>query len=137
MQGREFLELARELFVTGTLARHWRAVIIHAYYALLLECRDAMTRWGLPPMPRHQVHAQVRFRLLRSTDSDLNNIGNSLERLSKHRNDANYDLRPLPMFATGQPAQDDVKLATAALAQLDTIDTDPTRRAAAIASIRP
>ncbi len=58
MHGREFLELARELLASGTLPRHWRAVIIHAYYALLLECRDAMTRWGLPPLIRQQVHAK-------------------------------------------------------------------------------
>ena len=51
MPGREFLELARELLASGRLPRHWRAVVIHAYYALLLECRDAMTRWGLPPPP--------------------------------------------------------------------------------------
>src|SRR2546421_103927 len=53
MPGREFLELARELLAFGTLPRHWRAVIIHTYYALLLECRDAMTRWGLPPLIPH------------------------------------------------------------------------------------
>jgi hypothetical protein len=45
MRGREFLELARELPASGTAPRHWRAVIIHAYYALFLECREAMSRW--------------------------------------------------------------------------------------------
>src|SRR5437667_5408859 len=102
MRGREFLELAREILAFGTSARHWRAVIIHAYYALLLECRDAMTRWGLPPMSRHQIHAQVRFRLLRATDRDLNTIGRALEALTKDRNYAKYDLRSLPLFATAK-----------------------------------
>jgi hypothetical protein len=55
MPGREFLELAREVLGLATLPRHWRAVVVHAYYALLLECRDAMTRWGLPPLSRQQV----------------------------------------------------------------------------------
>jgi hypothetical protein len=36
MPGREFLALAQELLTFGTQARHWRAAIIHAYYALLL-----------------------------------------------------------------------------------------------------
>jgi hypothetical protein len=137
MSGREFLELARELLASGTLPRHWRAVIIHAYYALLLECRDAMTRWGLPPMTRHQVHAQVRLRLTFARNSDLKKIGDKLETLSRHRNAANYDLQALPMFASAKIARDDVKLAADALAMLDAIDADPGRCAAAIASIQP
>jgi len=79
--GREFLDLARELLASGTLPRHWRAIIIHAYYALLLECRDAMTRWGLPPLTRQLVHAQVRLRLVFATERDLKEIGYRLEEL--------------------------------------------------------
>jgi hypothetical protein len=69
MQGREFLHLAREQ-LAGGLPRHHRGAMIHAYYALLLECREAMDRWGLPPLTRLQVHAQVRLRLFYSTDAD-------------------------------------------------------------------
>ncbi len=137
MSGREFLELARELLASGSLPRHWRAVIIHAYYALLLECRDAMTRWGLPLPTRQQVHAQVRLRLTFSRNPDLRKIGDKLEILGRHRNSANYDLQALPMFASAKVARDDVKLATDALALLDAIDADPTHRAAALASITP
>jgi hypothetical protein len=137
MSGREFLEMAREILAFGALPRHWRAVIIHAYYALLLECRDAMTRWGLPPLVRQQVHAQTRLRLTYSKDPELRNIADALETLGKHRNLANYDLRQLPLFATADEAKDDVSLAADALALLDGIDSNPARRAAAIASIRP
>jgi hypothetical protein len=98
MRGREFLELGRELLAWATLPRHWRAVIIHAYYAVLLECRDAMTRWGLPSLSRQQVHAQVRLRLIYATDADLKEIGRKLERLGMDRNAASYDLRSLPLF---------------------------------------
>lgn len=137
MQGREFLDLARELLAFGTFSRHWRAVVIHAYYALLLECRDAMTRWGLPQLTRQQVHAQVRLRLVFARDPDLKEIGLKLERLGLHRNAASYDLRALPLFATATAAHNDVQMAADALALLDALDADPARRAAAVASIRP
>jgi hypothetical protein len=137
MRGREFLDLARELLAWGGLPRHWRAVIIHAYYGLSLECRDALDRWGLPPVMRHQAHAQVRLRFVRATDTDLNAIGDKLDLLGRHRNWANYDLRPQPLFATSADARDDVRKATDALVVLDAIDGDPVRRAAATASIRP
>jgi hypothetical protein len=136
MPGREFLELAREL-VAGKLPRHWRAAVIHAYYALFLECRDAMTRWGLPRLPQHQVHAQVRLRLAYATDADLQDIARVLDALVKDRNRASYDLSPLPMFASAQKASQDVQDAARALALLDMIDSDPVRRTAAIAGIRP
>jgi hypothetical protein len=137
MPGREFLELARELLASGTAPRHWRAVFIHAYYALLLECRDVMTRWGLPTVARQQVHAQVRLRLVYASDGDLKAIGHGLERLGMDRNAASYDLRPLPLFASAMAAHKAVRMATDALTLLDAIDTDPTRRAAAVAAIKP
>jgi hypothetical protein len=111
--------------------------MIHAYYALLLECREAMTRWGLPPLTPLQVHAQVRLRLLYSTDSDLHQLGRDLEELGKDRNQANYDLSDDLLFAVPQFAHINVQRAEAALVLLDAIDTDPARRAAAIAAIRP
>jgi hypothetical protein len=136
MRGRDFLELARDL-LPGTLPRHWRGIVIHAYYALLLECRDTMTGWGLPALQRHQVHSQVRLRLTYATNADLKQVGYDLEDLSRHRNRANYELQPLAEFATPKLAHDDVKKAADAITLLDSIDNDPVRRAAAIASIRP
>jgi hypothetical protein len=137
MRGREFLNLAQELLAFGTAPRHWRAAVIHSYYALLLECRDTMASWGIPPPPRQQVHAQVRLRLVYATDPDVKHIGHRLEELVVRRNLANYDLRALPLFATAAAAQSDVNKATKTLALLDAIEGDPARRAAAIASIRP
>jgi hypothetical protein len=136
MRGREFLDQARES-LPGTLARQRRNGIIHAYYALLLECRDIMARWGLPSLARQQVHSQVRLRLTYSTDANLKSIGWTLEKLGQRRNQASYDLRDLPLFAAAAYAEDDVQAAADAIDLLDAIDTDPARRAAAVASIRP
>lgn len=137
MQGREFLELARDLLTTGSSSRHWRGVMIHVYYALLLECRETMTGWGLPPPARHQLHFEVRRRLTSSSSRDLKDVGHVLEQRGIDRNAANYDLRDLPAFASPVLAQKALKLVAAALAQLDAIDADPARRTAAIASIKP
>jgi hypothetical protein len=137
MRGREFLDLAQELLSSGTHPRHWRGVVVHAYYALLLECRDAMTRWGLPPLTRQLVHAQVRLRLVYAADADLKWIGFRLEELSKDRNLASYDLRSLPAFASSITPRQDVQRCANAMVRLDAIDKDPGRRAAAVASIRP
>src|SRR5438128_763269 len=137
MPGREFLELARELLALAVLPRHLRAVIIHAYYAILLECRDAMARWGLPSLSRQHVHAHVRLRLIYATDPGLNEIGRKLERLGMDRNAASYDLRSLPLFSTPTGAQAAMKVAADALSLLDAIDADPIRRRGAAASIKP
>jgi hypothetical protein len=136
MRGREFLDLAKEL-ASGSRPYHWRGATIHAYYALLLECRELMARWGLPAPSRHQVHAVIRLRLIYASQPDLKLIGTDLENLAENRNRASYDLRDLPMFATARVAQRGVQKSGDAIAQLDAIDADPARRTAAIASIRP
>lgn len=136
MQGRAYLELAREV-VRGKTEVHWRGATIHASYGLMLECRDTLERWGRPTPPRQNVHSHVRLTLAYASDQDLKRIGDALEKLGRARNRANYDLTFLPEFASDVQARAWVQQADAALALLDAIEADPTRRAAAVASLPP
>ena len=136
MRGRDFLDPAH-LLMTGATEPYWRAAAVHAYYALLLECRDALLRWG-SSIPRGAgIHAHVRLRFTYATDPDLKRIGQALDELVKLRNVASYQLAPSAHFASPARAQRAIQEATNALALLDQIDTDPARRAAAIASLPP
>jgi hypothetical protein len=136
MQGRAFLEVAREVVLGGTEA-HWRATVIHAYYALFLECRDALSRWGIAFSPRPNVHSSVRVRFVYASDSSLKRLGSALDRWCRKRNDSSYHLGALLDFTSDRLARDAIKEADAALALLDALESDPARRAAAIASFPP
>lgn len=136
MKGRAFLELARELRYGATEA-HWRGAVIHAYYALLLECREALTRWGVAIPPRQNMHSFVRLQFAFAGAADLRRIGDALDFLVRHRNEASYDLSPLLVYQTRRLALRAEREATDALALLDAIDADPARRTAAVASLPP
>jgi hypothetical protein len=136
MRGREFLDLARAI-VTGPTEAYRRGTVIHAYYALVLECRDALARWGFSCPPRQNMHSWVRLRFMYARDADCKTVGRALEFLVQRRNEASYQLSLTTPFATGVLPLGAISRAAAALALLDAIDTDPSRRAAAIASLPP
>lgn len=135
MEGRDFLDLGREL-LAGATEPHWRGAVGRAYYALMLECREALIRWGFSLPPRDNVHAWVRLRLTYAADVDLRSIGLSLDKLGRRRNAADYDLAPLPAFQTGNLAQDSVQEAAQAITLLDAIERTPARRGTAIGAVR-
>jgi hypothetical protein len=67
----------------------------------------------------------------------MKDIGNTLERLGRRRNDASYDLLILGSFASDVLAHKCIRQGADALALLDAIEADPARLAAAIASLPP
>jgi hypothetical protein len=136
MQGRAFLDVARALAATST-EPYRRATVIHAYYALFLECRDALSRWGIGIVPKQNVHSAVRLRFVFVSDKDLKTLGFALDRWCRKRNAASYDLGALADFATDRLVRDAIAETTTALTLLDAIESDPARRAAAIAAFPP
>ncbi len=134
MQGRDYVAYARGLLGGGTEVS-WRTAAGRAYYGLMLECREALSRWGFPLPPHENVHSFVRLRFVYPADADLKKIGAILETLNRLRNEADYRLSST-WFATDARARLAVVDATTALALLDAIVSDPVRAAAAVAAIR-
>jgi hypothetical protein len=123
--------------VKGSAEQHWRGTVIHAYYGLMLECRDALSRWGRPVPPHQNVHHHVPQTFVFASERTVKDIGLALEKLGPARNRASYDLRALLEFALDVEAWKLLGRALNALALLDAIEADPARLAAAIASLPP
>ncbi len=77
MAGRDFLDPARDS-ASGATPHHRRSAVVDAYYALMLECRDTLFRWGRSLPRRDNVHAWVRLRFLYATDADLRTSGSPI-----------------------------------------------------------
>jgi hypothetical protein len=136
MNGRAFFDVAREL-AAGSEEAHWRSSAGRAYYALLHEVLDMLRRWGFALPPRDKVHTFARLKLVYSTDLDLKRIGLTLEALGRLRNAADYQLSLSGPFMSARIALQALADAEAAVALLDALDSDPTRRAAAVGSVPP
>jgi hypothetical protein len=135
MDGRAFLPVARELLQRGTEA-HWRAAAGRAYYALMLECRSALLRWGFTVPGGPGVHNFLRLRFNQPKDATLRIIGRALDDLCLLRNYADYEIPVSRAFANDRKARWSVDQARDALDQLNALDTDPAQRSAAITAIQ-
>jgi hypothetical protein len=135
MRGRAFLVLAREI-VLGGKERHWRGAAGRAYYALMLECRETLIRWGFPMPPGDGGHRFARSRFSVPGNADLRFIVDRFDRLAPLRNKADYILTTLLEFSSDARAQDAIQIASDALDRLDAIEADSVRLANAVAAIR-
>jgi len=133
MRGRQFLELAREI-IKGGSERHRRGAVGRAYYALMLECRDALDAWGFPAPRRDAVHGFVRQRFDSSANADLRAIYDVLEELGKLRNVADYDLSAV--FVSTSHVHLAINDAGTELKHLEDINANANRRSAAVADIK-
>ena len=135
MVGRDYLTLAREIFSGGS-ERHWRGALGRAYYALMLECRDLLARWGFVPAPRENVHTFVRLRFVFAADPDAILIGRRLDWYCGLRNRADYDLSTHTAFSSDSTARKAINDVTDALTRLDALSIDAARVASIIADMR-
>ena len=135
MLGRDFLQPAKDL-APLTKEAHWRAAVGCAYYAVMLEARDALERWGFGTFPPHQVHVQVRLRFTYPAHSDVKLVGQALDLLVQWHNRAHYRMSQVGPFSSNQVVVRAIKLAQDGIAVLDRLNADPAQRAAAVAAIR-
>jgi primosomal protein N'' len=101
-----------------------------------LEAREILRQWGFLVTIHDRSHRDVRLRFSYAADTDLNMIGDMLDRLGQVRNRADYELNPAPWFATKLKAQEAITRAETAIQLIDQIEAAPLRRAAAIAAIQ-
>ncbi|MCE9531136.1 MAG: hypothetical protein K8T89_08430 [Planctomycetes bacterium] len=134
MRPRVFLDLAKRLVIIPNEA-NWRCAAGRAYYALMLECRDALGKWGFALPKRDSIHFFVRSRFINTNDPDLQIIGKALLDLVTLRNDADYEMTA-SVFTNDVLAKKRIAQAEDALKLLDAIDADPIKRTAAFAEIQ-
>jgi hypothetical protein len=135
VHGREFLVAADDL-AGGATEAHWRTAVGRAYYALLLECRDAQHGWGLTLPAQHQIHRIVRLRFVVAGDADLLQVATLLEKLGAARAKADYRPEDLLTFAAPGVAVNHIADARKGLQLVGLVDADSARRAAALLAIR-
>jgi hypothetical protein len=135
MIGRDFLPIGRELLQGGTEA-HRRAAAGRAYYALFLEARDALQRWGIAIPRRDPIHAAVRMRFTFVADPLARSVGEALEQLVQLRNQADYILATPGLFGDDHEAQQSLIRAEDAIHTLDLVEADTARLQAVVADIR-
>ncbi len=135
MRGRDFLAVAKRSG-QGKTEADWRDAAGRAYYALLLEARDALWRWGFVAPRRDQIHAFVRLRFSYAANADLQTIGYTLDHLARLRNEADYQTDIPGRFTSSKAANQAITKAEQEIAFLDQIDGDAARRQAAIALIQ-
>jgi hypothetical protein len=134
MRGRDFLDTARRLSGGITEADH-RSAISRAYYALFIECRDALLRWGFV-FPSRNSHREVQQRLAFPGNADLRPIGDVLSYLVSRRNCADYDMINPRHPQTAVAAAEATARSTSSIAHLDALEADPARLKQAIDDIR-
>src|SRR5262249_22697466 len=114
----------------------WRTAAGRAYYALMLECREALLNWGFGVPARDSLHAVVRLRFSYAPDSDAERIWYVVEQLGRLRNFADYELPTSPSFGDSSKAHRAILDAMAMIALLDKMVADPIRSASISAAIR-
>jgi uncharacterized protein (UPF0332 family) len=134
MLGRDFLDTAHRLSGGGDEA-DFRSAISRAYYALFIECRDALLRWGFT-FPARNSHREVQQRFTAPNNADLKRIGDVLTHLVSRRNCADYDMTNPRHPQTAVAASDAAARSRSSLALLDALEADPARLTQAVADIR-
>jgi hypothetical protein len=134
MRGRDFLQTAVRLSAMNSES-DWRSSIGRSYFALYLECREAIRRWGFPIQSRSS-HREVSQRLSFPKNVDLAILSKTFQDVSAKRNKAYYELAANPLFQNSTSSIHSTTEARTAIALLDAIESDPARLAAAVAAIR-
>jgi hypothetical protein len=134
MRGKAFLATAQHL-LTRPGEADWRMAAVAAYYALMLEGRDALSRWGFAAPAHAAVHAFVRLRFFVPSHADLRAVGRTLDELVRLRNAANYQIAHPGAFATNRAATTALAEAGTAVTLLEQLGADAARQAAARAAI--